>query len=44
MTQIPIVAKAYGADAEYAGVMTSLTTVASLLTIPLIMGLVGFAF
>jgi hypothetical protein len=44
MTQIPIVAKAYGAEAEYAGVMTSLTTVASLLTIPLIMGLVGLVF
>ncbi|HUX37363.1 MAG TPA: AEC family transporter [Rectinemataceae bacterium] len=44
MTQVPIVARAYGADAEYAGVMTSITTVASLLTIPLFMGLVGLVF
>ena len=44
MTQVPIVARAYGADAEYAGVMTSITTVASLLTIPVYMGLVGFVF
>ena len=44
MTQIPIVARAYGADAEYAGVMTSISTVASLLTIPLFMGLVGMVF
>ncbi|MDA8411279.1 MAG: AEC family transporter [Treponema sp.] len=44
MTQIPIVARAYGADAEYAGVMTSITTVASLLTIPLFMSVAGWVF
>ena len=44
MTQSAIVARAYGADAEYAGVMTSITTVASLVTIPLFMGLIGYLF
>jgi predicted permease len=44
MTQTPIIAKAYGADAEYAGLMTSVTTIASLATIPLYMGLIGFVF
>jgi predicted permease len=44
MTQTPIVARAYGADAEYAGIMTSITTVASLVTIPLFMGLIGYLF
>ncbi|MDA8427458.1 MAG: AEC family transporter [Treponema sp.] len=41
MTQAPILAKAYGADAEYAGLLTSLTTVASMATIPLYMALIG---
>lgn len=44
MTQIPILAEAYGADAEYAGIGTSLTTVLSLVTIPAYMGLVGLVF
>jgi hypothetical protein len=34
MTQTPILAEAYGADAEYAGIGTSLTTVLSMITIP----------
>jgi hypothetical protein len=40
MTQTPILAKVYGADTEYAGIMTSVTTVASLITIPICMCLV----
>lgn len=44
MTQTPILAEAYGADAEYAGIGTSLTTVLSLVTIPLYMGLMGVLF
>lgn len=44
MTQTPILAEAYGADAEYAGIGTSLTTVLSLVTIPLFMGLVEVVF
>jgi predicted permease len=44
MTQTPILAEAYGADAEYAGLGTSLTTVMSMLTIPVAMGLVGALF
>lgn len=44
MTQTPILAEAYGADSEYAGIGTSLTTVLSLITIPLYMGLVGVLF
>lgn len=44
MTQSPILAKAYGADAEYAGVVTSITTVASIATIPLYMTLAGRLF
>lgn len=44
MTQIPIVARAYGAEADYAGLLTSLSTLASLLTIPLFMALVGLVF
>lgn len=39
MTQTPIVAANYGADAEYAGVATSLSTVISLATIPLCLAL-----
>jgi len=44
MTQMPILAEAYGADSEYAGLGTSLTTVLSLVTIPVYMGLVGTLF
>ncbi len=44
MTQTPIIARAYGADAEYAGVMTSVTTVASLLTIPIYMSFIDRLF
>lgn len=41
MTQNPILAEAYGADAEYTAIGTSLTTLAALLTIPLYMTLVS---
>jgi len=44
MTQTPILAEAYGADAEYAGIGTSLTTVLSMITIPIYMGFVGGIF
>lgn len=44
MTQTPILAEAYGADAEYAGIGTSLTTVLSMITIPVYMGFVGRLF
>jgi predicted permease len=44
MTQTPIIARAYGADAEYAGVMTSVTTIASLLTIPIFMSFIDRLF
>ena len=44
MTQTPILAEAYGADAEYAGIGTSLTTVLSLVTIPLYMWLIGVLY
>jgi malate permease and related proteins len=44
MTQTPILAAAYGADSEYAGLGTALTTVFSLGIIPLCMVLVGIAF
>jgi predicted permease len=44
MTQTPILAETYGADAEYAGVATSLSTVLSLATIPLCMVLIGRVF
>ena len=37
MTQTAIVAKAYGADYKYAAVMTSVTTLMCLVTIPLYM-------
>jgi len=37
MTQTSIIARLYGADTEYAAVMTSLTVIASLLVIPLYM-------
>jgi predicted permease len=44
MTQTPILAEAYGADSEYAGIGTSLTTVLSMITIPIYMGFVGTLF
>jgi len=44
MTQTPILAKAYGADAEYAGLGTALTTVACLATIPICMALIPAIF
>jgi predicted permease len=44
MTQTPILAEAYGADAEFAGLATSLSTVLSLATIPVFMALAGSAF
>jgi predicted permease len=44
MTQIPILAATYGADAEYAGMMTSITTVASLAVIPAYMSVIAYIF
>jgi malate permease and related proteins len=44
MTQTPIIASAYGADSEYAGIGTALSTVLSLATIPLCMLVVGQLF
>lgn len=44
MTQTPILAGAHGADAEYAGVATSLTTVLSLVMIPACMLLANIVF
>ena len=44
MTQTPILAESLGADAEYAGIGVSITTVLSLLTIPLYMTLSGILF
>jgi len=44
MTQTPILVAAYGADAGYAGVATSLSTVLSLAAIPLCMVLAGVVF
>ena len=44
MTQNPILAEAYGADAEYTAIGTSLTTVLSMLSIPIYMTLVGVVF
>lgn len=44
MTQTPILAERYGADAEYAGLATALSTVAGLATIPLCMLLAGRLF
>jgi predicted permease len=44
MTQSPIISQAYGADAEFAGLGTSLTTVLSLLSIPLCMAFIGRIF
>ena len=44
MTQTPILAGAYGADSEYAGLVTALTTALSLATIPLCMLVIGGIF
>lgn len=44
MTQTPILVAASGADAEYAGIATSLTTVLSLAVIPLCMVVVPLVF
>jgi predicted permease len=44
MTQTPILAQAYGADSEYAGLATSVTTVLSLATIPVFKILAGAVF
>jgi len=44
MAQTPILVGAYGADAKYAGVATSLSTVLSLAAIPLYMLLSGVVF
>jgi predicted permease len=44
MTQVPILVAAYEGDAEYAGIGTSLTTVLSIISIPLYMGIVGLLF
>jgi predicted permease len=41
MTQTPILAAAYKADTEYAAIGTSLTTVASMISIPVYMTLIG---
>ncbi|MCX7028109.1 MAG: AEC family transporter [Spirochaetes bacterium] len=44
MTQTPILAESLGADAEYAGIGVSITTVLSLVSIPVYMTLVGKIF
>ncbi|MCE1159435.1 MAG: AEC family transporter [Spirochaetia bacterium] len=44
MTQTPILAEAYKADSEYAGLGTSLTTLLSLISIPVYMAFVGKMF
>lgn len=44
MTQTPILVGAHAADAEYAGIATSLSTVLSLAIIPLCMALSGIVF
>ncbi len=44
MTQTPILAEAYGADSEYAGLGRALTTVLGLATIPLYMAVIGRVF
>jgi malate permease and related proteins len=44
MTQTSILADSYGADSEYAGITTALTTTLGLVTIPLCMLLVGLVF
>lgn len=41
MTQTPILAEAYKSDTEYAAIGTSLTTVVSIVTIPIYMTLIG---
>ena len=44
MTQTPILAETYKSDSEYAAIGTSLTTVASMITIPLYMSLMAVIF
>jgi malate permease and related proteins len=44
MTQTPILASSYGADAEFAGLGTALSTIACLATIPICMALVPLLF
>jgi hypothetical protein len=44
MTQTPILAEGYGADSEYAGLATSVTTVLSLATIPVFKVLAAYLF
>lgn len=44
LAQTPILSAAYGADAEYAGIGTSLTTVLGVITIPVYMGLMDVIF
>jgi malate permease and related proteins len=44
MTQTPILAKAYGADVEFAGLGTALSTLACLATIPLYMAIIPLLF
>lgn len=44
MTQISILSKAYGADHEYAAVMVTLTTLASLIIIPLYMYIINLVW
>lgn len=44
MTQVPILAANYGADSEYAGLGTSLTTVLSIISIPVYMSIVEKVF
>jgi malate permease and related proteins len=41
MTQTAIIAEAYGADYKYAAIMTTVTTVVSLVFIPVYMLLLG---
>lgn len=41
MTNTPIIAQMYGADYQYAAVMTSVTTIVSLLMIPIYMALIS---
>jgi Membrane transport protein. len=44
MAQNPILSEAFGADSEYAAIGTSLTTVLSIIVIPLCMALTGSMF
>ncbi|TXT42930.1 MAG: permease, partial [Spirochaetes bacterium] len=44
IAQTPILAAAYGADSEYAGLGTSITTVLGIVVIPVFMSLVMVMF